>query len=524
MRIPILFVLVFLGKSSYSAYPNWTVIPQSYQYQMTLSSRVSIRCSDTNNKTVLVGAFINGICRGVDTNNILINGYYYTFITIFSNQQIGEKVYFKLYDPTTDVVYDGVDSIDFENNKVESSITYPYKLMSNYKPERIVISSTAIYNVLPINTVVANLSTIDKNNTNFQYSILPEPGLNTDYFSISGNSLVIQKLLISDTNKKLKVKIQTDDLFGCTLDSIVTFDVVNTDPPPTGLILMDSIIFEHSSLGALARKLLAQDASPADTHVFELVTGEGSSGNANFRIEGNQLLVNADIEFSNASTLPIRIKITDRARNTKEVMTSIALKEFVYTIAPTENTINEHVSIGTVAKEIKVEDVNNSGPYNISLVSGEGSQDNYRYSIVDNQLIVNSDIEYDSAILHYVRVAIVNSFGNKIEFKLNVIINEILNPDQPLKANNLVTPNSDGINDVFEIQNIHLYKDFHVTFLDDNGSVTNTYSPSQPYTNNWNGLSQTGVPLPSGTYYYYFRSVDNFFTYKGAIQLLQPDN
>ena len=186
MRIPILFVLVFLGKSSYSAYPNWTVIPQSYQYQMTLSSRVSIRCSDTNNKTVLVGAFINGICRGVDTNNILINGYYYTFITIFSNQQIGEKVYFKLYDPTTDVVYDGVDSIDFENNKVESSTAYPYKLMSNYKPERIGISSTVVYNVLPVNTIIADFSTVDKNNTSFQYSIIPESNLNSDYFSLSG--------------------------------------------------------------------------------------------------------------------------------------------------------------------------------------------------------------------------------------------------------------------------------------------------------------------------------------------------
>jgi gliding motility-associated-like protein len=620
MRISILLIVLLSCQYGYSAFPNWTVVPQSYQYQMTLSSRVSIRCSDTNNSTVLVGAFVNGICRGVDTNKVLINGYYNTFITIFSNQQVGEKVYFKLYDPMTDIVYDAVDSIDFENNKIESSMVYPYKLMSNYKPERIDISSTVIYNVLPVNTIIADFSTVDKNNTSFQYSIIPESNMNSDYFSVSGNSLLIQKLMISDTNKKLKVKIQTDDMFGCTLDSIFIFDVVNTDPPPTGLVPKDSVIFEHSTIGTLARKLLAQDASPVDTHVFELVTGEGSSGNANFRIEGDQLFVNSDMEYSNASALPIRIRITDRARNIVDVMTKILLKEFVYTIKPspntirehspmgtlakqldiedvdnsgpytislidgegskdnfrysikdnnqlivnsvieydtaslhavrvsvvnkfnnkieyklnvnileflytvrpTENKINEHVAIGTVAKIIEVEDVNNSGPYTMSLVPGEGSQDNYRYSISNNQLIVNSDIEYDSAVKHNVRVAIVNNFGNKIEFKLNVDILETINSGQPLKANNLVTPNADGTNDVFEIQNVYLYTGFSLVIMDDNGSIVNQYSAVNPYVNNWDGTSQTGIKLPTGHYYYYMNNANNEHVFKGTIYLMQP--
>ena len=613
-------MLIFFWNQSYSASPNWTVVPQSYQYQMTVSSRVSIRCSDTNNNSVIVGAFVNGICRGVDTNKVVIDGYYNTFITIFSNQQIGEKVYFKLYDPATDVIYDAVDSMDFENNKNESTLIYPYKLMSNYKPERIGVSSTVIYNVLPVNIIVANFSTVDRNNTIFQYRIVPEPGLNSDYFSISGNSLVIQKLMISDTNKKLKVKIQTDDMFGCTLDSVFSFDVLNTDPPPTGLAASDSLIFEHSPVGTLARKLIAQDASPIDTHIFELVSGDGSSGNANFRIEGDQLLVNADMEYSTASSLPIRIKITDRARNSVEVLTKILLKEFlytiksspntirehspigtlakqldiedadnsgpykisfvdgdggkdnfrytikdnsqllvnsvieydtasghnvrvsvvnkfnnkieyklnvnilefIYTVSPTENKISEHAAIGTVAKIIEVEDVNNSGPYTMSLAPGEGSQDNYRYSISNNQLVVNSDIEYDSAVRHNFRVAIVNSFGNKIEFKLNVDILETINSGQPLKANNLVTPNADGTNDVFEIQNVYLYTGFSLVIMDDNGSIVNQYSAANPYANSWDGTSQTGIKLPTGHYYYYMNNDNNEHVFKGTIYLMQP--
>jgi len=619
MRKSISISLILFGFfRAYSAPPAWSVIPQAFQYDMTLASRVMVGCNDVNTRGVIVGAFVNGQCRGIDSNAVWTDGAYSTFITIRSNSQVGDKVVFQLYDPLTDSIYRGLDTVVFEHNKTLSKFTYPYLLMNNYKPERIGTSSTIIYNVLPINTIVADFSTVDKNNTSFVYSILS--GLNSDYFSVSGNSLLIQKLMIADTNKKLKVRIQTDDLSGCTFDSVFTFEVVNSDPPPTGLIPMDSLIFEHSPIGTLSRKLLAKDASPIDSHTFELVTGEGSSGNANFRIEGDKLLVNADMEYSVSSSLPIRIKITDKARNSVEVMTKVLLKEFVYTIksspnvirehsligtiakqldiedldnsgpytinlidgdgskdnirytikdnnqlivnsvieydttsihevrvsvmnrftnkieyklnvnilefiytvGSTENKIKEHTAIGTVAKIIEVEDVNNSGPYTISLVSGDGSQDNYRYSISNNQLLVNSDIEYDSAVQHNVRVAIVNSFGNKIEFKLNVDILETINSNQPLKANNLVTPNADGANDVFEIQNVYLYAGFSLVIMDDNGSIVNQYSATNPYANNWDGISQTGIKLPTGHYYYYMNNANNEHVFEGSIYLMQP--
>lgn len=522
----ILFICLILIAQTYvlrSSVPSWSVVPNAFQYDMTLASRVMIGCNDTNSRGVVVGAFVNGQCRGVDSNVVLIDGAYSTFITIRSNVQIGEKVVFQMYDPITDSIYNALDTVDFEHNKALSKFTYPYLLMSNYKPEKIGSTATSIVNILPVNTIIADLTTVDKNNTTFLYSIVPTPGLNSDYFSISGNSLVIQKLLISDTSKKLRVKIQTNDLLGCTLDSVFTFDVVNSDPPPTGLVASDSVIFEHAPFGTLARKLIAKDASVVDSHVYELVDGLGAEANPYFKIEGDRLLVNAVLEYSSAAVLPVRIRITDRARNALEVMTKIVLREYVYTIKPSANVIDEHVPLNTVAKQLDIEDPDNSGPYTMSLVAGEGSQDNYRYAIANNnQLIVNTDIEYDSAILHHVRVAVVNSFGNKIEYKLNVDILETINSTQPLKVNNLMTPNGDGSNDFFEIQNVYLYKDFTLTIMDDNGSIVMQYFPSKPYNNDWNGLSSTGVKLPNGMYYYYFNNASNEHVFKGTIYLMQP--
>lgn len=505
--------------------PTWSVVPQTYQYQMNLSSRVSIGCNDLNNRTVLVGAFINGQCRGLDSNHVSIDGYFYTYMTIFSNQQVGEVVSFKLYDPVQDLVYDVIDSTVFENNKSVNTPTYPYALMSNYRPTQINLSSTFVFKRFTQHTLIGKLSTVDKNNTSFRYTLMTG-SYNNDYFYISNDSLYLNKDLLSDPIVDLSIRIQTDDLFGCTYDSVFKFTVVNNDPPPTGLVATDSLIFEHSPNGTLARKLIAIDASPNESHIYELIAGEGSEGNANFLITGDQLLVNADMEYTTAAIYPVRIKITDRARNTLEVKTWIRLKQYTYTLKSTPNTIDEHVSVGTLAKTFEIEDVDNSGPYTFALIAGTGSQDNYRYLIQGNTLLVNTDIEYDSSATHSVRLVVVNRFGNKIEMNANVIINETINSNQPLKANNLVTPNTDNVNEVFEIFNNAMYAGFQLTIMDDNGYVTNVYnhdfSPTVFYDNSWKGISDKGNILPTGMYYYVFKTQDNVHEYTGSIYLIQP--
>jgi gliding motility-associated-like protein len=513
--------------NAYSATPNWSLNPASFQFQMTVSSRVSIRCNDLNNRTVLVGAFVNGVCRGLDSNHVLVSGYYNTYITVYSDVQTGENVVFKLYDPSTDIIYDVLDTITFENNKNISSSVYPYLFMSNYRPELISLSQDKLYKTLKKDTKIADLSTIDKYNNTFTYSIVSNTNNNDSYFYITGNSLYLNKDLIADTITKLKVLIQTDDMNGCTYDSLFKFTILNDDPPPTGLVANDSIIVEHMPIGTLAKKLIAIDLSPTDQFTYELVPGPGSEGNSKFQINGDQLVVNSDLEYDVARVYPIRIKITDIAKNSKEVSISIVLKEIVYYLKTTDSSINEHVEIGTVAKVLEVQDVAYGGSqYTFSFKNGTGVNDNFRYIINGNKLLVNTDIEYDSSDVHSIQIQITNSAGNHIEQSFKIKIKEIINTNLPLKANNLVTPNGDGINDVFEIFNNEMYGDFKLTIFDDNGYETNTFNNEHntlnKYSNTWNGTSDKGIKLSTGVYYYYFSTLNGDRFFKGSIYLLQP--
>ncbi len=66
------------------------------------------------------------------------------------------------------------------------------------------------------------------------------------------------------------------------------------------------------------------------------------------------------------------------------------------------------------------------------------------------------------------------------------------------------TPNEDGVNDNFVIENIEAYPNTQITFFNRWG---NSVFQSEDYNNDWNGLSQSpmnvgGNKLPEGTYYY----------------------
>ncbi len=96
--------------------------------------------------------------------------------------------------------------------------------------------------------------------------------------------------------------------------------------------------------------------------------------------------------------------------------------------------------------------------------------------------------------------------------------------DYNLKPTNLITPNGDGKNDVFTIENIETYPDVEVTIFNRWGNVvyvTKNYAAAP-----WNGTyNNTGGELPDGTYYYIIRTAhqDNGkeLIYKGHITILR---
>jgi gliding motility-associated-like protein len=95
--------------------------------------------------------------------------------------------------------------------------------------------------------------------------------------------------------------------------------------------------------------------------------------------------------------------------------------------------------------------------------------------------------------------------------------------DFMVTISNLMTPNEDGYNDRFIIQNLENYPNTKVTIVNRDGQVV---YKSDNYDNNWGGKLQYGsdsygAAVADGTYYYFIQLEGSDKIYKGAITVLR---
>jgi gliding motility-associated-like protein len=89
--------------------------------------------------------------------------------------------------------------------------------------------------------------------------------------------------------------------------------------------------------------------------------------------------------------------------------------------------------------------------------------------------------------------------------------------DYKIVANNILTPNGDGINDTWIVKNIDMYPGNEVRIFDRNGREM--YS-KKSYDNSWDGTLR-GIPLAEGTYYYIITYGPDKLVQKGFITIIR---
>ncbi len=90
--------------------------------------------------------------------------------------------------------------------------------------------------------------------------------------------------------------------------------------------------------------------------------------------------------------------------------------------------------------------------------------------------------------------------------------------DYNVTVSNLMTPNGDGYNDRWIVQNLENYPNTQVMVVNREGQVI---FESSNYDNNWDGTNKFGKPLNDGTYYYVIQFDGSDKIYKGSITIIR---
>lgn len=113
--------------------------------------------------------------------------------------------------------------------------------------------------------------------------------------------------------------------------------------------------------------------------------------------------------------------------------------------------------------------------------------------------------------LYYTKNADMGTFNEPYVFYTNL-------NDKKIKAYNFFTPNGDGKNDYFIVDDLMAVRDMTFKVLTLKGEEVYM---QKDYDNSWDGTSKNGKELPKGAYYYLFIDDKGKTIYHGSITLVR---
>ena len=387
---------------------------------------------------------------------------------------------------------------------------------SNDAPTALAISADSVLEKSPVGSFVADLNTTDADATdNFTYTLVVGQGSRDNaLFRINGSLLETDSVLNFNNAATRSVRVQSTDKGGRTVQRSFVIRVVNQNDLPTNILLSDTSINEIAPIGTRVATISSTDEDPTDTFMYSLVAGSGDAGNSSFAIVGNELQTNTAFDFEVQPIYSIRIRTTDSQGGSFEKTFTIALTNGNEkpTIEAQFFSISENSTPNTMIGTVTATDMDADETFSYSIL---GNQIDFRIEAATGELTSSRSFDYENNKSFDIEVEVTDAGGLKDTASISIeIIDQI---EASLPSASYFSPNGDGRNDEWEIQNVELYSDFSLKIFSVNGELV--YEKMNNYNNDWRGTFN-GTELPEGIYYYFFENATNpSQNFKGVITL-----
>lgn len=426
----LLFALSILtAVLSHAQAPSWSVNPNAFQYNMTITAVLDVNCTELTNPTNQLGAFQNGVLRGTGRTLNSAGGRFLTTMSIYSNVASGENITFRFYDATADSIYTSIDSVVFQDNAIYGTPGLPEVLKTNNAPTQITLSNDSILENQASGQIVGMLQSTDQNvSQTHSYSLVSGAGsTNNSLFSISGNQLLANFTADFETRTSYDVRIQTTDSEGCTFEDAFAIQVKNVNDAPTSISLSATQIDENNLLNVNVAMLSATDTDANEQFTFSLVSGLGGADNVAFSISGNNLRASTSFDFETQDEYAIRVQVSDRASNTFVDTFKISinnLNEAPSDILLTSDSIRENQAVNSLVATLSTvdQDAGQSFSYSFSNVPGN---DNANFNLVGNTLRGAVPFDFETRDVYFIYIQTNDLNGGLFTKQLTIRVTDI---------------------------------------------------------------------------------------------------
>jgi gliding motility-associated-like protein len=400
---------------------------------------------------------------------------------------------------------------DLANNSLSANMT---KLALGeissavFVPDLILTASSIVENS-PLGTKVITLAGTDENLAaeEFTYTLVTGTG-STDNasFIINNSEVQTNTALDFETKKSYSVRLRVTDAYGRFDEKVLTISITDVNEVPSAIAASRLNLYEGNNVDELIGLLSSTDVDAGDVHTYTLVSGTGSTDNAAFKIVNGQLRAAQVFKYDSKNTYSIRIRTTDAGGLSYEQAFSVTISQKPV-LTGTGNETYPNTRIAASANP------SISMGYSSDLYVSGADIVSYNWfpSAGLNSTTISNPIASPKTTTTYT-VEVTNRFGSKTRIAITVTVRE----DYNITPSNILSPNGDGENDVWTIENLSAYPNNKVMIIDRSGKLI--YSKTN-YTNDWNGIFN-GNALPEGTYYYIITLNNGAAEKKGFITII----
>jgi len=229
----------------------------------------------------------------------------------------------------------------------------------------------------------------------------------------------------------------------------ITIQPVND--APVYISISDTFLSENLPVGTVAATFYTFDYDAGDSHVYQLVPGANSTGNAYFSIVGNQLIVANNINYEVTPQLSITVQTTDLGGLSLEesfVIHVLDVNDAPTAIQLSNNVIDEQMPMGSLVGILSTLDDDANDSHTYTFVSGSGDADNASFEIVSNVLTTAAVLDFNAQPQHFIRIRSTDSQGAFTEETFVIDLNDVNQAPTAIAISNASIAENNAIGDL----------------------------------------------------------------------------
>nr|WP_255352943.1 MBG domain-containing protein [Pedobacter sp. Hv1] len=353
-------------------------------------------------------------------------------------------------------------------------------------PADIVFSAAVLYENRPAGTLAGTLTSSSSDpSASFSYALVPGAGDNDNsLFSISGNSISTTASFDYEARSSYSIRIKSTTQLGFSLEKVIVITISDVNEVPTLAAIANQAICATTSVQTVAISGISAGPESAQSTTLSIsssndalfsslsVNGSGSTGTISYQPRAGA-----------AGTATITVTVKDNGGTANGGVDTYS-RTFTITINALPTVAITSDKGTTVDKGAQVV-LTASGGTSYVWANASGIISGQNTAVLTVRPTQNTTYT----------VTATNASGCSDTKSISIVVTEQV---VQVKPTNIMSPNGDGVNDKWVVENLELFPNNSVKVFDRGGRVI--YS-KKGYDNSWDATLR-GLPLSEGTYYY----------------------